>query len=191
MQKTIFLPIIFSGLLWGCSSNQDTVLQCTFPDAADQAAPAWVCDESLKGYALTGVGFAKQNPAGIGFMKDVASNDARVKMAQAFRTQVAAVFRQSVSVTGSDGDDATETLIESASRNVTEQALSGTRVIKSRTSPSGAMYVLIGMSDADYERTLKNAISVSKTKDSELWQRFKEEKAIESLEALMGRTNKL
>ncbi|MBY6186134.1 LPP20 family lipoprotein [Marinobacter hydrocarbonoclasticus] len=189
--KKLLLPLLVGTALTGCASNEEVALACTFPDAAETAAPNWVCDEVVEGYALTGVGYAKQNPAGIGFMKEVAANDGRVKMAQAFRTRVAATFRQSVVAAGSDGDESTETLIEAASRNVTEQALSGARILKSRTSPSGALYVLVGMSEADYERTMKEALKASKSQDGELWQRFKEDEATKLLDAMLDSTRKL
>ncbi|MBY6106789.1 LPP20 family lipoprotein [Ferrimonas balearica] len=191
MMKKRLISLLAVATLAGCASNDDVTLACTFPDAAETAAPEWVCDEAVAGYALTGVGYAKQNPAGIGFMKEVAANDGRVKMAQTFRTRIAATFRSSVVASGIDGDDTTNTLIETASRNLTEQTLSGARILKSRTSPTGALYVLVGMSDADYERTMKAALKASKNQDSELWQRFKEDEAAKLLEAMLQTTSQL
>ncbi|MBY5992888.1 LPP20 family lipoprotein [Ferrimonas balearica] len=189
--KKLLLPLMMGATLVGCAATEEVTLACTFPDAAQTQAPGWVCDEPVAGFALTGVGYAKQSPAGIGFMKEVAANDGRVKMAQAFRTRVAATFRQSVVASGGNGDETTNTLVETAARNVTEQALSGARILQSRTSPSGALYVLVGMSEADYERTMKEALKASQDRDSELWQRFKEDESTKLLEAMLQSTRQL
>ncbi|SDI59917.1 LPP20 lipoprotein [Ferrimonas sediminum] len=186
------LPIMALSLMAGCTSTPEPMtLACTFPDSPQVEAPSWICDEGVDNYALTAVGYAKKSAAGIGFMKDVAASEARVQLSKTFQSRVSAKLNDAAVASNVDASGEVKQLIERVSSSITEQTLSGARIIKSRTSSTGALYVLVGMSGADYERTMRSALAASKDRDAELWQRFKEEKADQVLNALLTSTNKL
>ncbi len=187
-----FLPVIAITLVTGCSSTPEPItMACTFPDSPEVEAPTWVCDEGIDNYALTAVGYANKSAAGVGFMKDVASSEARVQLAKTFQSNISAKLNDAVVANNVDASGEVKQLIEKAASSITQQTLSGARIIKSRTSPSGALYVLVGMSNADYQRTMRTALEASKDRDAELWQRFKEEKADKVLNALLVNTTAL
>ncbi|WP_019616513.1 LPP20 family lipoprotein [Psychromonas ossibalaenae] len=193
MKKIIYTSVILgSVLLAGCASNdvqeqKTMVADCVFPDAPQAAAPLWICDEPIDGFDVTGVGFAQKSAAGAGFMKDVAANDARVKIAQSMQIKVQNMFKQYVGTTGAADSETVDMVMESVTKNVTAQTLMGSKIIKTRVSPNGGLYALVAMDPMAVQDNAKTALKTSMNNDPALWQQFKADKAQQELELMVDK----
>ncbi|PMN70272.1 LPP20 family lipoprotein [Enterovibrio norvegicus] len=177
-------------LLSACSNNQ-TVEQsqnfaaCTFPDSPQDDAPGWICDVMPSDIAAASTGYAKQSAAGMGIMRKVAVNDARVALASQFQTDVNNMFRQAVeSTVQTDATTGTTESVmevfESVTKNVVSRSLTNSKILVSQVSPSGGLYVLVGMDEAAYKANMNSVIDTA-TEDSALWDKFNNRKAAEDL----------
>ena len=64
----------------------------------------------------------------------------------------------------------------------------GTKIYKTRTSPNGALYVLLGMDATAMAEATQNALRTSMGNDAALWQQFKAQKAQDELAAAIAGT---
>ncbi|EPN8462141.1 hypothetical protein ATY37_13835 [Vibrio cidicii] len=183
----IFAAVAFA--LSGCNSTQtieDTqqFAQCTFPDAPKEEAPAWICDVMPKDLAAGAMGYAKKSSAGMNVMRTAAINQARVQLAAQFQTDVNNMFKQAVqSSVATNETGAIESVMEtfeSVTKNVVTRRLSNSKLIVSQVSPSGGLYVLVGMDQATFQANLEQVVDAA-TQESKLWEKFNSEKAAEDL----------
>ncbi len=169
-------------LLSACGSKPDSAA-CVFPDAPDTAAPGWVCDQPVEGFELTAVGSTAKSAAGHDYMKSMAATSARVQLAQTMQVEVRNMIKQYVETTGEADQQTVDKVMTSVTKQITNQTLVGTRIVKTRMSPKGALYVLIGMDKASIQNASKNALRTSMQNDSALWQQFRAEKNQQELAA--------
>lgn len=104
------------------ASNAGAAGRCEFPDASGEPAPSWVCGAPDPRARFSAVGSAPASKAGANFTRQMATAAARRELARIIGT-------------GEDGSVAAD--------------LAGTRVIASQTSPSGTVYVLVGVLETD------------------------------------------
>lgn len=162
-------------LLSACGSKPDFT-DCVFPDAPDTAAPGWVCDQPVEGFELTAVGSTVKSAAGHDYMKTMAATSARVQLAQNMQVEVRNMIKQYVETSGEAEKQTVDKLMTSVTKQITNQTLVGTRIVKTRMSPKGALYVLVGMDKASMQNASQNALHTSMQNDSALWQQFRAEK---------------
>lgn len=190
--KYLTIALLSTAML-GCASQEKqevaVALDCTFPDSPQTAAPNWVCDEPVTNHEVYAVGYAKKSKAGVGFMKDVANNDARVKLAQQLQIKVSNLFKNYIGTTGSGDTETVDEVIQSVTKNVTAQNLTKTKIIKSRVSPAGGMYVLAVMDNTEVNKTAKSAVQTSHKNESALWQEFQADKAQNELSSIIDMIN--
>jgi len=189
MKKTLLLSAIVTSLA-ACSSTQTVedvqqFAQCTFPDAPTTEAPAWICDVMPTGLEAGAMGYSKKSLAGMGVMRKVAINEARVQLAAQFQTDVNNMFKQAVesSVKTSTAEGEIENVVESfenVTKNVVTRSLSNSKLIVSQVSPTGGLYVLVGMDKATYDANVNQVVD-SASKEASLWKQFNSEKAAEDL----------
>lgn len=179
------IPLILVSLaLIGCGPKPKTdVAECVFPDAPQQAAPAWICDAPLEGVSLSAVGFAEKSKAGNSFMKQMASADGRIQLAAVFKVRVQNMIKQYAETTGAADTETVNKVNTSVSKLITNETLVGTRIYKSRTSPTGGLFVLMGLDTANVQQAAKDSIQTSMNNDQALWQEFKAKKAQDELAA--------
>ncbi len=173
-------------LLAACGKStppQSDAADCVFPDAPDVAAPAWICDAPVEGVELSAVGFHQKSKAGNSFMKQMASTDARVQLAAIFKTQVQNMIKQYAETTGAADSETVDRVNTSVSKVITNETLIGSRIFRTRTSPTGGIYVLIGLDTANVQTAAKESIQTSMNNDQALWQQFKAKKAQDELAA--------
>lgn len=197
--KKVLITTAVLGMLAGCQSS-DTVkavqqIDCFYPDSPASAAPRWVCDVMPEGIEMGAVGYAKKSVAGLSIMRDVATNDARSRLAQQFESNVNTIFKQAtqaniVSTTESASEEVNE-YFESVTKNMTSRTLSNSRVIVTQISPSGGLYTLVGMDKVTYDENLAKVIAAAGNKDPELWNKFNNKKAAEELDAALSSLQKL
>lgn len=186
MNKAVYLlaGITMSALIAGCSDKKnDEVADCVFPDAPGTAAPGWVCDQPVDGVPVSAVGSADKSGAGHDFMKTMAATSARVQLAQNLRVQVQNMVKQYVETTGAADSETVDKVLTSVSKQITNETLIGTKIFKTRTSPTGALYVLVGMDSSSVEQASKNALKTSMNNERALWQQFKAQKGQDELAA--------
>jgi hypothetical protein len=170
-------------LLTACGGNdvKQAAPDCVFPDATDTSAPGWVCDEPVDGIAVSAVGSADKSAAGHGFMKNMAATDARVQLAQRMKVQVQNMVKQYAETTGAADSETVDKVNTSVTKQITDQTLVGTKVFKTRTSPNGTLYVLLGMDDGATAAAAEQALRTSMNNDRALWQQFKAQKGQDEL----------
>ncbi len=162
------------------------VAECVFPDAPDTAAPGWICDEPVEGIAVSAVGTAPKSKAGNSFMKNMAATDARVQLAQAMKVHVQNLVKQYAETTGAADSETVDKVNTSVTKQITDQTLVGTKIFKTRNSPNGTLYVLLGLNDNAAAQATENAVRTSMNDDKALWQQFKAQKGQDELAAAIA-----
>lgn len=184
MNKAAYLVagVAMTALLAGCGGKtKEDVADCVFPDAPGTEAPGWICDEPVEGVEVSAVGSADKSAAGHDFMKQMAATSARVQLAQRMKVKVQNMIKQYVETTGAADQETVDKALTSVTKQITNETLVGTKIYKTRTSPTGALYVLLGMDPASVETAAQNAIKTSMNNERALWQQFKAQKAQDEL----------
>ena len=184
-----------SALLGGCTGNETKpepapiVHDCVFPDAPEVPAPGWVCDEPVAGVQVSAVGSATKSAAGTSFMKQMAATDARVQLAQNVKTHISNMVKQFAETTGAADAETVDMVNTSVSKQITDQDIVGSRIYKTRTSPNGTLYVLVGIDPANAEAITKAALQTSMKNDQAQWQQFRSKKNQEELADEISKMN--
>jgi hypothetical protein len=178
-------------LLTACGKDDSimAITECVFPDATDTEAPYWVCDQPVKELAVSAVGVAEKSAAGHSFMKNMASTDARVQLAQRMQVHVNNMVKQYAETTGAADSETVDKVNTSVTKQITDQSLLGTKIYKTALSPNGALYVLIGMDENATAEVTQRALRTSMRNDAALWQQFKAQKAQDELAASIAEMN--
>lgn len=183
------ISVITAALLFSaCSSDEvkEEKLACVFPDAPTASAPGWICDEPVEGVEVSAVGVAEKSAAGHSFMKNMAQTDARVQLAQSMKVHVQNMVKQYAETTGSADSETVDKVNTSVTKQITDETLVGTKIYKTRTSPNGALYVLLGMDASVVAAATENALKTSMNNDKALWQQFKAQKGQDELAAAIA-----
>lgn len=176
------------GLLAACGGEEvkQAAPDCVFPDAPNVPAPGWICDEPVEGISVSAVGSAEKSGAGMSFMKNMAATDARVQLAQAMKVQVQNMVKQYAETTGSASSETVDKVNTSVTKQITDESLVGTKIFKTRTSPTGTLYVLLGMDGGATAKAAEEALRTSMNNDRALWQQFKAQKGQDELAAAIA-----
>jgi len=175
-------------MLSACGSDEvkEEKIACVFPDAPTTEAPGWICDEPVEGVEVSAVGVAEKSAAGHSFMKNMAQTDARVQLAQSMRVHVQNMVKQYAETTGAADTETVDKVNTSVTKQITDETLVGTKIYKTRTSPNGALYVLLGMDASVVAAATENALKTSMNNDRALWQQFKAQKGQDELAAAIA-----
>ena len=175
--------VALTALLTACGGEEvkQAAPDCVFPDAPNTPAPGWVCDEPVEGVEVSAVGVAEKSAAGHSFMKNMASTDARVQLAQSMKVHVQNMVKQYAETTGAASTETVDKVNTSVTKQITDQTLVGTKVFKTRVSPNGALYVLLGMDANATATATQEALKTSMNNDKALWQQFKAKKGQDEL----------
>jgi len=144
-------------------------------------APAWVLNpESIGG--LAAVGSAKIGKAGIQFARVEALANARDELARQISVKVKNMVKNFTQVTGVGDEESVDKVSVQVSKQITSQALQGSRQKDMWISPSGTLYVLVIVDPESVKELVKQQTLTSFKKDKALWQQFQAKKAYEELE---------
>lgn len=170
--------------LVACGSNPPAqkVAECVFP-GSKEAAPEWVCDAPVEGMSVGAVGTAAKSDAGIGFMKQLATTEARVQLAQQMKVQVQNMIKQYVETTGSGTKETVDKVSTSVTKQITNETLAGTKIFRSIQAPNGMMFVLVGLDEAAAQKLTETAVKTSMNNDQAAWQQFRAQKGQDELAA--------
>ena len=161
----------------------EKMADCVFPGSTT-SAPAWVCDAPVEGMTVGAVGSAAKSAAGVGFMKQQAATDARVQLAQNMKVQVQNMIKQYAETTGAGDKETVDKVNTSVTKQITDQTLQGTKVLRSIVAPhDGTMYVLVGLDEASAQKLTESAIKTSMGNDKAAWQQFRAQKGQDELAA--------
>jgi hypothetical protein len=173
---------LLTALLAACGGDvKQAAPDCVFPDAPSTAAPGWICDEPVEGVEVAAVGTAEKSAAGHSFMKNMAATDARVQLAQRMKVHVQNMVKQYAETTGAASTETVDKVNTSVTKQITDQSLIGTKVFKTRVSPNGTLYVLLGMDGKSTATATQEALRTSMNNDAALWQQFKAQKGQDEL----------
>jgi molybdopterin/thiamine biosynthesis adenylyltransferase len=169
--------------LTACGSDEvkQAAHDCVFPDAPSAAAPGWICNEPVEGIDVSAIGVAEKSAAGYSFMKNMAATDARIQLAQSMKVHVQNMVKQYAETTGAADTETVDKVNTSVTKQITDEALIGTKILKTRSSPNGALYILLIMDPSVAITAAENAIKTSMNKDNALWQQFRAQKGQDEL----------
>jgi len=186
--KKLLLPVFAGALLAGCASNNQTVVEyedCTYPDAPEHAAPTWICEQPVENVWVQAVGYSRKLAAGPGVMKDVAATEARAALANNFTSDIKAKLSRVTTDTTANGENTNSDSIENLTKNVTAMNLTFSRIYRSQVSPTGGMYVLVGLNEAGYKENVDALVNQSiEGEDPELYRQFLVAQAEADLDAM-------
>lgn len=185
----IFLVLALLGLLTACSGGavKEAQFDCVFPDSSKAKAPGWVCDEPVEGLALSAMGSAEKSAAGHDFMRQMAATSARSQLAQQMSAHVTSMIKQYVERTGIADSETVDKVGTVVTKQITNETLLGSRIMKTWVSPAGNIYVLVGMDKATVKANTKSAVKTSMDNEQALWQQFKAKMSQQELsEAIAG-----
>lgn len=155
--------------------------ECVYPDATNKKAPTWVCGAEVEGLAMHAVGVAETSDAGFSFMRQLAATDARTQIAQQMRVQVQNMVKSYVETTGQGDTETVDRVNSLVTKQITDETLEGSKVIRYLTSPNGTLYVLVGMDEESVRLSTADAVRNSMNDDGAAWQRIRADQAQDEL----------
>lgn len=191
ISRTLVGGVVLAGLGMGlvaCKSApaQQTVaapiVECPFPGSTTPA-PLWVCDNPVEGYPLTAVGTYEKTAAGIQFQKEQAAAGARTELATRMRVQVQNMVKRFIETTGAGTSETVDKVNTSVGKQITNESLVGSTIIRSITSPDGSLYVLVALKPEQIQQAAEQALKTSMNNEKALWQKFQAGKAQDELAA--------
>lgn len=189
-KRNLVLTALLFTVLAGCSGGKNAVklepmkaADCVFPDAPKSTAPLWVCDVPVEGVAVSAVGSHGASAAGPAFIKEQAAAAARVNLAQQMKVHVTNMVKQYVETTGAASAETVDKVNTSVSKLITAETIVGSKVVRSITSPTGAIYVLVGLDPSVTREATEKALKTSMGNDQALWQQFKAKNSQDELAA--------
>jgi len=178
--KVLLVVVAASLAACGTAKTAEERVECNFPNSSN-AAPGWICDEPVAGVAVSAMGSAAKSDAGLGFMRQMAATDARVQLAQAMRVQLQNMIKQYVETTGAASSETVDRVNTSVTKQITNEMLQGTKILRSMHGPDGTLYVLVGLDPDSAQKLAETAIKTSMNNDRAAWQQFRAKKGFDEL----------
>ncbi|SBS27908.1 hypothetical protein MSP8887_00964 [Marinomonas spartinae] len=191
MKIKLLSVVAMVGLLSACSSNEtvknadasETVQDCVFADGSNQPAPQWVCGAPVKNVALSAVGYAEKSAAGPNFMRQMAATAARVELAQVLSLQLQNMVKQYAETTGTGDAQTVDRVNSVVTKQITDQKLVGSKVIRQMPTPTGGMVVLVGLDPKQTESISEDILRTSMKNNAALFQKLEAKKSFDELAA--------
>ena len=144
-------------------------------------APKWTCIPKVDG-TYAGVGISEKSNAGVAHMRRVALANGRSNLAQQIQTQVKDKVEVFTRATGNGKKEVIDAVSTSVTKQVAKVDLQGSRAVEQWNAPSGAMYLLVTVSESLINTEVQKAVKSSFKNDDALWQQFRSEQALKSLD---------
>jgi len=136
MKKSLYVLLGFVALtLSACGGAKKA--SCYFPGGKEMAAPNWICNPSVPGYAITAIGKAEKSMAGPRMAEQEAMMDAREKLAKKASAKAKGISKTESKSTKKDR--------WSTVKHQSMNARVKTKVLKIKMAPDGSLYVLMGI----------------------------------------------
>lgn len=185
--KMKYVALALAGaMLAGCSSTSNKLedakdTECYF-DGTKEEAPRWICavPEDLP---IGAIGLTRVIKGMPGITRTRAEEDARARLARKFEENVNTLYKEATSGQITPETAEATTKFESAVKTITSRTLTNTRIYGRITSEENdTAYVLMGMDEVTYKANMKKTIDAMQNDDSQLWDKFNNEKAAENLQ---------
>lgn len=188
MKLKLVSLLVSSVVLVACSKDVvntpvAAIPDCVFADGSNQAAPDWVCGSPIDGVALSAVGYSEKSSAGPNYMKQMAATAARVELAQVLSVDLQNMVKQYVETTGTGDAETVDRVNSVVTKQVTEQKLIGSKVVRQMPTPSGGLVVLVGLDPAQAEGVAESILRTSMRNEAALFQKLESEKSFDELAA--------
>jgi len=170
------ISLILSGCVGGGSNpvkqaTETTTPECQWPDAPGVAAPLWVCDGPIEGVS-TYASASHKSKAGNAFMKRIAATEARAMLAEEMKVKVNSMVKNYLGTTGRGDAETIDAVASTTTKSITSGNLVGSKIVRSQLSPSGEMYVVVGLDPQAEREVVKQAVQTSMNSDNAMWQQF-------------------
>ena len=176
MKKIIGIIGISLLFFSGCANKEIQKVNSCQIDGAN--APEWICNGGNVKGMITGVGSAEITPLGFSFQKTEAIAAARDEIARKISIKVKNIFKRFEATTGVKKDLTVEKAVENVSKQLSNETLRNSKLLKLWKSPNGTLYVLVGMPKDEVKNSIKASIESKKA----LYQKFLAKKAWENLD---------
>lgn len=180
--------VLLSGtllFLLACASTEKPISydNCVYPDAPTTQAPTWICDQPADNVFMQAVGYSAKLGSGPGMMKDVAEAEARSRLASAFSADVASRLSRVTTEEVINGQAMSDDTIQRIQRSVSAMELVSTRIYRTQVSPTGGLYVLVGINDAAYKQNIDKLLGQTVDQENpDLYRKFLLQEAEAALE---------
>ena len=199
MKYRLLGTLMASAFLVACGSSPEKtetqavaapVASCLFADGSGGAAPDWVCGAPMPGYDLSAVGYSDKSGAGPNFMKQMAATAARVELAQVLSLDIQNMIKQYAETTGAGDAETVDRVNTSVTKQITDQTLVGSKIIRQMPTPTGGIVVLVALDPAGVEQVTKDLLKTSMNNDQALYQQFKAGKSFDELAEEIAKSRK-
>ncbi|MEO9655877.1 LPP20 family lipoprotein [Marinomonas sp.] len=157
------------------------VPECVFADGSNQAAPLWVCGAPVEGVELSAVGYSEKSAAGPNYMKQMAATAARVELAQVLSLDLQNMVKQYVETTGAGDAETVDRVNSVVTKQITDQTLIGSKVIRQIPTPSGGLVVLVGLDPEQAGEMTQDILRTSMKNEAAVFQKLQAEKSFDEL----------
>ena len=157
------------------------VPECVFADGSNQAAPLWVCGAPVEGVELSAVGYSEKSAAGPNYMKQMAATAARVELAQVLSLDLQNMVKQYVETTGAGDAETVDRVNSVVTKQITDQTLIGSKVIRQIPTPSGGLVVLVGLNPEQAGNMAQDILRTSMKNEAAVFQKLQAEKSFDEL----------
>ncbi|RLA73764.1 MAG: hypothetical protein DRG78_21995 [Epsilonproteobacteria bacterium] len=181
--SSIALASLLGVIITGCADKPEPVHE-VFSNQCMQEnilAPRWTCVPMVEG-SYAGVGVSEKSAAGMGHMRRVALANGRSDLAQQIKSQVKDKVETFSRTTGVGSSEVVDQVNTAVSKQVAKVDLQGSKAVDSWSSPSGTLYLLVTVPEANVNSEVKDAVKTSYKNDEALWQQFQAKNALEDLD---------
>ena len=180
--------IAASLVLAACSKDAvntpvSAIPDCVFADGSNQPAPDWVCGAPVDGVILSAAGYSEKSAAGVNYMKQMAATAARVELAQVLSVDLQNMVKQYVETTGAGDSETVDRVNSVVTKQITEQQLIGSKIIRQMPTPSGGLVVLVGLDPVQAQGVAESILRSSMRNEAALFQKLEAEKSFDELAA--------
>lgn len=186
MKKLMLTVAVIATIFTGCSTKSEFASVAPSQYALEfEGAPLWVTDNANINQV---VGSAKIGPAGVQFAETEATGIARDSMARQIETKVSNMLKNFTQQTGVGSSAVVDKVTADVSKQLSQQDLVGSKVVKKWISKTGTMWVLLEVNKDSIQAKLDNSVKSSFKNDDALWQQFQAKKAQDELDASLTKT---
>jgi len=143
-------------------------------------APRWTCIPEVDGF-YAGVGIANKSAAGMAHMRKVAMMNGRSDLTQQIATQIKDKMQGFTQTTGNGQSETVDAVTKAVTDQAANVKLTNSKAVDMWNAPSGALYVLMTVPEAEVNTVVKGAVKSSFNNDNARWQDFKASQAFDEL----------
>jgi hypothetical protein len=111
----------------------------------------------------------------------MASTAARVELAQVLSLDIENMIKQYAETTGAGDSETIDRVNTAVTKQITDQTLIGSKIIRQMPTPTGGIVVLVGLDPAGVESIAKELLRTSMNNEQALFQKFQAEKSFDEL----------